>query len=161
MFVLLSALLAVDAVPVKPLFSIQEDVNFGYLINTPMYYYYVPYFIPPSSPSINQLTDPALEFDEPEGVTEYKQFLSDRTLFGLFTASDLDSVEVYSNPFKEFINRVFFGGQYRPNRLWALIMSKRPAGATSVSSAINNQIGVSSGSTVDDNENESVIIEVQ
>jgi hypothetical protein len=166
MFVLLSALLAVDAMPVKPLFSIQEDVHFVYpyriSINTPiMYYYYVPYFIPPSSPSINQLTDPALEFDEPEGVTEYKQFLSDRTILGLFTASDLDSVEVYSNPFQEFINRVFFGGQYRPNRLWALITGNRPAGATSVSSAITNQIRVSSGSTVDDNENESVIIEVQ
>ena len=161
MFVLLSALLAVDAMSVKPLFSIQEDVNFVYPINTPiMYYYYVPYFIPPSSPSINQLTDPALEFDEPKGVTEYKQFISDRTILGLFTASDLDSVEVYSNPFQEFINRVFFGGQYRPNRLWALITGNRQVGATSVSSAITNQIGISGGSTVDDNENESVIIEM-
>ena len=63
-------------------------------------------------------------------------------------------------PFQEFINRVFFGGQYRPNRLWALITGNRQVGATSVSSAITNQIGISSGSTVDDNENESVIIEM-
>lgn len=151
---ILALLMAVDAAPLKQ-FSTLEGVNFGYPINTPMHYYYVPIFLPYSSH--NQLIDdsavPAFEFDGPSGI-EYKQYLSDRILFGLFGSSDLDSVEIYASPFQEFINRVFFGGQFRPNRLWGFITGSKP-----VTSAVSSNFpGISSGSTVD-NENESVIIE--
>jgi len=138
-YLLILAQLTVDAVPMR--LNIQESVNLvGYPINTPMYYYVSPF-----------------ELNGPSGM-ESKLSLSDKTL-GLFSTTDEDSVDVYAYPLQEFINRLFFGGTFRPIRFWGLIKGNKPANIASVSTAINNP-GVSSGPVVD-NENESVIIDAE
>ena len=150
---ILSSLLAADALPMK-WFNTRDDVNFDNLINTPLYYYYVPNFSPYSS---HELIHPGFEFDGPSGM-EHKNFLTDRTLLGLFSTSDTESVEIYAYPFQEFINRVFFGGQMRPIRIWSWFHGNKPVSVSS-ESAIMNGSGVSSAAPIVDNENESVIIE--
>ncbi len=152
-YLLILTLLTVEAMPMMRL-NIQENVNFGYPINIPMHYY-VPqllYYSPHQ-----QLIDPdSFTLNGPSGM-ESKLSLSDKTL-GLFSTTDDDSVEIYAYPFQEFIHRLFFGGMFKPIRFW--IKGNKPVNTASVPTVINNP-GVSSEPAVDDNENESVIIEAE
>lgn len=152
MYLLILTLLTVEAVPMMRL-NIQENVNFGYPINTPTYYY-VPYVSPYYS--LHHLTDTgAFAMNGLSGM-ESKLSLSDKTL-GLFTTDD-DSVEIYANPFQEFLNRLFSGVIFRPIRLW--FNGFKPVNTASAPTVINYP-GVSSAPAVIDNENESVIIEAE
>lgn len=156
MCLLILTLLTVEAVPMMRL-NIQENVNFGYPINTPMYYY-VPYVSPYYS--LHQLIDTgAFAMNGPSGM-ESKLSLSDKTLgLGLFSTTDDDSVEIYANPFQEFQNRLFSGVIFRRIRFW--IKGLKPVNTASVPTTVINYPGVSSASAVIDNENESVIIEAE
>lgn len=152
MYLLILTLLTVEAVPMMRL-NIQENVNFGYPINTPTYYY-VPYVSPYYS--LHHLTDTgAFAMNGLSGM-ESKLSLSDKTL-GLFTTDD-DSVEIYANPFQEFLNRLFSGVIFRPIRFW--FNGFKPVNTASAPTVINYP-GVSSAPAVIDNENESVIIEAE
>lgn len=152
MYLLILTLLTVEAVPMMRL-NIQENVNFGYPINTPTYYY-VPYVSPYYS--LHHLTDTgAFAMNGLSGM-ESKLSLSDKTL-GLFTTDD-DSVEIYANPFQEFLNRLFSEIIFRPIRLW--FNGFKPVNTASAPTVINYP-GVSSAPAVIDNENESVIIEAE
>jgi hypothetical protein len=134
--------------------NIQEIVNFGYPINTPTYYY-VPYVSPYYS--LHHLIDTgAFAMNGLSGM-ESKLSLSDKTL-GLFSTTDDDSVDIYANPFQEFLNRLFSGVIFRPIRFW--INGFKPVNTASAPTFINYP-GVSSAPAVIDNENESVIIEAE
>ncbi|EFX81040.1 hypothetical protein DAPPUDRAFT_303657 [Daphnia pulex] len=153
MCLLILTLLTVEAVPMMRL-NIQENVNFGYPINTPMYYY-VPYVSPYYS--LHQLINPdVFALNAPSGM-ESKLSLSDKTL-GLFSTTDDDSVHIYAYPFQEFLNRLFSGGIFRLIRFW--IKGFKPVNTASVPTVINNS-GVSSALVVIDDENEAVIIEAE
>jgi hypothetical protein len=153
MYLLILTLLTVEAVPMMRL-NIQENVNFGYPINTPMYYY-VPYVS--SYYSLHHLTDTgAFAMNGLSGM-ESKLSLSDKTL-GLFSTTDDDSVDIYANPFQEFLNQLFSGVIFRPIRFW--INGFKPVNTASAPTVINYP-GVSSAPAVIENENESVIIEAE
>lgn len=153
MYLLILTLLTVEAVPMMRL-NIQENVNFGYPINTPMYYY-VPYVSPYYS--LHHLIDTgAFAMNGLSGM-ESKLSLSDKTL-GLFSTTDDDSVDIYANPFQEFLNRLFSGVIFRPIRFW--INGFKPVNTASAPTVINYP-GVSSAPAVIENENESVIIEAE
>jgi hypothetical protein len=159
MYLLILTLLTVEAVPMMRL-NIQENVNFGYPINTPMYYY-VPYVSPYYS--LHHLVDTgAFAMNGLSGM-ESKLSLSDKTL-ELFSTTDDDSVDIYANPanlVQEFLNLLFSGVNrviFRPIRFW--IKGFKPVNTASAPTVINYP-GVSSAPADIDNENESVIIEAE